>query len=101
MPEVKPTTIQTFASIKVAGVGGAGGAAVNRMKESGMKGVEFIAINTDAQALYNSNADTKIHIGKETTRGLGSGSDPSVGQKAAEESRDEIKSALEGADMVF
>jgi cell division protein FtsZ len=101
MPEVQPSAIQTFASIKVVGVGGAGGSAVNRMKESDMKGVEFIAVNTDAQALYNSTADIKIHIGKDTTRGLGAGADPSVGQKAAEESREEIRAALEGADMVF
>ncbi|RWZ79822.1 MAG: cell division protein FtsZ [Candidatus Chaera renei] len=101
MPEIKPADIQTFANIKVAGVGGAGGQAVNRMKDAGLKGVQFIAINTDAQALHNSAADVKIHIGKETTRGLGAGADPAVGQKAAEESRDEIKKALEGADMVF
>lgn len=101
MPEVKPDAIQTFASIKVVGVGGAGGEAVNRMKETGVKGVEFIAVNTDAQALFNSQADIKIHIGKETTRGLGAGADPDVGKKSADESREEIKKALEGADMVF
>ncbi|HET6622522.1 MAG TPA: cell division protein FtsZ, partial [Candidatus Saccharimonadales bacterium] len=101
MPEVKPSDIQTFASIKVVGVGGAGGSAVNRMKEAGLQNVEFIAINTDAQALHNSKADVKIHIGKETTRGLGAGADPMAGQAAAEESRDEIKQALNGADMVF
>ncbi|HET8690338.1 MAG TPA: cell division protein FtsZ [Candidatus Saccharimonadales bacterium] len=101
MPEVKPSDIQTFASIKVVGVGGAGGSAVNRMKEAGLANVEFIAINTDAQALHNSKADVKIHIGKETTRGLGAGADPMAGQAAAEESKDEIKQALSGADMVF
>ncbi len=101
MPEIKPADIQTFANIKVAGVGGAGGQAVNRMKDAGLKGVQFIAVNTDAQALHNSLADVKIHIGKETTKGLGAGADPAVGQKAAEESREEIKKALEGADMVF
>ena len=101
MPEVKPSDIQTFATIKVVGVGGAGGSAVNRMKEAGLSGVEFIAINTDAQALHNSKADVKIHIGRDTTRGLGAGADPKVGQSAAEESYDEIKKALEGADMVF
>lgn len=101
MPEIQPAAIQTFASIKVIGVGGAGGSAVNRMVEAGLKGIEFIAVNTDAQALHNSNADVKIHIGKETTRGLGAGADPAVGAKAAEESRDEIKAALQGADMVF
>ncbi len=101
MPEIKPADIQTFASIKVAAVGGAGGAAVNRMAEADLSGVQFIAINTDAQALHNSKADVKIHIGKDTTRGLGAGADPSVGQKAAEESRDEIRKALQGADLLF
>lgn len=100
MPQVSPA-IETFARIKVIGVGGAGGAAVNRMIEAGVEGVEFIAINTDAQALHYSKAETKIHIGHETTRGLGAGADPSAGQQAAEESYDEIKAAIEGADMVF
>lgn len=100
MPQVSPS-IETFARIKVVGVGGAGGAAVNRMIEAGVKGVEFIVINTDAQALHHSKAQNKIHIGSDTTRGLGAGADPSVGQKAAEESREDIKKALEGADMVF
>jgi cell division protein FtsZ len=93
--------IETFARIKVVGVGGAGGAAINRMVEAGIEGVEFVAVNTDAQALHNSKAVVKIHIGKDTTRGLGAGADPSVGEKAALESRDELKSAIEGADMVF
>ena len=97
MPEIKPTEVETKASIKVVGVGGAGGSAVNRMKEVGLSGVEFIAINTDAQALHHSNADTKVHIGK----GLGAGGDPEKGQNAAEESRENIKEALKGADMVF
>ena len=101
MPEVKPSDIQTFASIKVVGVGGAGGAAVNRMKETGLSGVQFIAINTDAQALHNSQADIKLHIGGETTRGLGAGANPSVGEAAANESREEIKEALKGADLIF
>ncbi len=101
MPEVKPSEIQTFASIKVVGVGGAGGSAVNRMKDAGLAGVQFIAMNTDAQALHNSKADVKIHLGKEATGGLGAGADPSKGEQAANESRDEIKGALEGADMVF
>lgn len=101
MPEVKPSEIQTFASIKVVGVGGAGGSAVNRMKEAGLQGVQFIAMNTDAQALHNSKADVKLHLGKDATGGLGAGADPSVGEQAANESRDEIKSVLEGADMVF
>ena len=97
MPEIKPTEVETKASIKVVGVGGAGGSAVNRMKEVGLSGVEFIAINTDAQALHHSNADTKVHIGK----GLGAGGDPEKGQSAAEESRENIKESLKGADMVF
>lgn len=101
MPEVKPSEIQTFASIKVVGVGGAGGSAVNRMKDAGLTGVQFIAMNTDAQALHNSKADTKIHLGHSTTNGLGAGADPSVGEQAARESIDEIKDALTGADMVF
>jgi cell division protein FtsZ len=100
MPQVSPA-IETFARIKVVGVGGAGGAAINRMIESGVSGVEFIAVNTDAQALHHSKADTKIHIGTETTRGLGAGADPTAGQKAAEESYDDLKAAIEGADMVF
>jgi cell division protein FtsZ len=101
MPEVKPSDIQTFASIKVVGVGGGGGSAINRMKDAGLSGVEFIAMNTDAQALHNSKADVKIHLGKATTNGLGAGADPSVGEAAANESRDEIREALVGADMVF
>lgn len=100
MPQVAPA-IETFARIKVVGVGGAGGAAVNRMIEAGVDGVEFIVVNTDAQALHHSKASVKIHIGKETTRGLGAGADPTVGQKAAAESREEIKKAIDGADMVF
>lgn len=100
MPQVAPA-IETFARIKVVGVGGAGGAAVNRMIEAGVEGVEFIVINTDAQALHHSKAPTKLHIGKDETRGLGAGADPLVGQQAAEESIEEIKQALEGADMVF
>ncbi|MCA9323725.1 cell division protein FtsZ [Candidatus Saccharibacteria bacterium] len=100
MPQVAPA-IETFARIKVVGVGGAGGAAVNRMVEAGVDGVEFIAVNTDAQALHHSKASTKIHIGKDTTKGLGAGADPAVGEKAAHESREDIKKALEGADMVF
>ncbi|HLB66036.1 MAG TPA: cell division protein FtsZ [Candidatus Saccharimonadales bacterium] len=100
MPQVVPP-VETFARIKVIGVGGAGGAAINRMVDAGVEGVEFIAINADAQALHNSKAQTKIHIGKDTTRGLGAGADPVIGQHAAEESMDEIKKAVEGADMVF
>lgn len=100
MPQVSPG-IETFARIKVVGVGGAGGAAINRMVESGVEGVEFIVINTDAQALHHSKATTKIHIGHDTTKGLGAGAEPSVGEKAAQESSDDIKKALEDADMVF
>jgi len=100
MPQVAPA-IETFARIKVVGVGGAGGAAINRMVESGVEGVEYIAINTDAQALHHSQAATKIHIGKDATRGLGAGANPEVGETAARESADEIRQALEGADMVF
>src|SRR5882762_262015 len=100
MPKVEPE-IETFARIKVVGVGGAGGAAINRMVESGVSGVDFVAVNTDAQALHHSKAEHKIHIGKDTTRGLGSGADPQLGQKAAEESKEEITQALKGADMVF
>jgi cell division protein FtsZ len=100
MPQAIEPAVETFAKIKVVGVGGAGGAAVNRMVDA-VEGVEYIAINTDSQALYNSKADKKIHIGKDSTRGLGAGADPLVGERAAEESRDEIAKALEGADMVF
>jgi len=101
MAQAVDPAIETFARIKVIGVGGAGGAAINRMVEAGIEGVEFVAINTDAQALHNSQALIKIHIGKDTTRGLGAGADPSVGESAALESADEIRAALEGADMIF
>ena len=97
MPEVKPTEVESKASIKVVGVGGAGGSAVERMKEVGLTGVEFVAINTDAQALHHSPADVKVHIG----RGLGAGGDPEKGREAAEEGREAIDKALDGADMVF
>lgn len=101
MPEIQPSEIQTFATIKVVGVGGAGGAALNRMIDANVRDVEFIAINTDAQALHHSKAQIKIHIGKQTTRGLGAGAEPTVGQLAAEESREDIKNALQGADLIF
>ena len=101
MPEVKPSEVESTASIKVVGVGGAGSSAINRMKEAGLSGVEFIAMNTDAQALHNSKADVKVHLGHATTNGLGAGADPVVGEKAADESREDIKNALAGADMVF
>jgi cell division protein FtsZ len=90
-----------LAVIKVVGVGGGGTNAVNRMVDAGLTGVEFIAVNTDAQALMMCDADMKIHIGSQATRGLGAGADPAVGQAAAVESRDELKEALKGADMVF
>ena len=90
-----------LAVIKVVGVGGGGTNAVNRMIEEGIRGVEFVAINTDAQALAISDADIKVHIGTDLTRGLGAGANPEIGRKAADESRDDIKEALAGADMVF
>lgn len=101
MPQQVAPAIETFARIKVIGVGGAGGAAINRMVEAGVQNVEFIAVNTDAQALHYSQAQTKIHIGSDTTRGLGAGADPEVGEKAARESIDDIKKSIVGADMVF
>jgi cell division protein FtsZ len=90
-----------LAIIKVVGVGGGGTNAVNRMVDAGLSGVEFIAVNTDAQALAMCDSDIKLHIGAKATRGLGAGADPAVGLAAAQESRDEIKEALKGADMVF
>ena len=92
---------QSGADIKVAGTGGGGVNAVQRMIDVGLRGVEFIAINTDAQALVLSEADTKLEIGRELTRGLGAGADPEIGRKAAEDSEEAIQEALEGADMVF
>jgi cell division protein FtsZ len=100
MPEIKPG-IETSAKIKVVGIGGGGGNAINRMIEAGIRGVEFISINTDVQALQSSRASNKLNIGKTITRGLGAGMDPEVGRKAAEESQNEIREALKGADMVF
>lgn len=96
IPDISP-----MAKIKVVGVGGGGGNAVNRMVGSELTNVDFIAVNTDAQALYYNNAPHKINIGKATTKGLGAGSNPEVGKKSAEESSEEIRAALEGADMVF
>ncbi|HHU87195.1 MAG: cell division protein FtsZ [Pelotomaculaceae bacterium] len=93
--------LDQFANIKVIGVGGGGNNAVNRMIHAGLKGVEFIAVNTDAQALYLAQSNHKIQIGTKLTKGLGSGGNPEIGQKAAEESRDEILQALKGSDMVF
>jgi cell division protein FtsZ len=98
---VRDQTGNFLAVIKVVGVGGGGTNAVNRMVDAGLTGVEFIAVNTDAQALLMCDADVKIHIGSQATRGLGAGADPAVGKAAAQESRDELKEALKGADMVF
>jgi cell division protein FtsZ len=100
MPQIKPE-VEAFARIKVIGVGGSGKNATNHMINSKVKGVEFIAINTDAQDLHNSMASKKIHIGKNLTRGLGTGMNPELGKRAAEETKEEIQEALKGADMVF
>ncbi len=93
--------LEQFAQIRVVGVGGGGNNAVNRMISAGLRGVEFIAINTDKQALFLSKANTKIQIGDKLTKGLGAGANPEIGEKAANESRDEIAQAIKGADMVF
>jgi len=98
--EIKPK-LETFAKIKVVGVGGGGNSAINRMQSDQIKGVEFVAINTDAQALHHNLARTKVHIGKNATRGLGAGMDPELGRMAAEESSDELREVLKGSDMVF
>ena len=100
MPEVKPK-IENFARIKVIGVGGGGGNAINRMAEVGISGVDFITINTDAQALHSVKTDKRIQIGKDTTRGLGAGMNPDTGKQAAEETQDEIYETVRNADMVF
>jgi len=100
MAEVKPAA-ETFAKIKVIGVGGGGGSAINRMVEGGIKGVEFVAINTDVQALHYNKATQKLHIGKAVTRGLGAGMNPELGRQAAEESQNEIREILKDSDMVF
>ncbi|KKP72659.1 MAG: Cell division protein FtsZ, partial [Candidatus Moranbacteria bacterium GW2011_GWE2_35_164] len=100
MAEVKPD-IETFAKIKVVGVGGSGNSAVSRMIDSNIKGVEFVAVNTDSQALHHSRAAEKVHIGKNLTKGLGAGMNPEIGRQAAEENRDEIQEVLKGTDMVF
>ncbi|MDB5237865.1 MAG: cell division protein FtsZ, cell division protein FtsZ [Candidatus Kaiserbacteria bacterium] len=98
--QVKPD-VESFARIRVIGVGGSGGNAVNHMVNSGVEGVEFIAVNTDAQDLHKSKAKKKIHIGKTLTRGLGTGMNPEVGKQAGEETREEIQDAIKGSDMVF
>jgi len=100
MSETK-SRIETFAKIKVIGVGGSGGSAINRMIQANIKGVEFIAVNTDAQALHHSLAPHKLHIGEMVTRGLGAGMDIEIGKKAAEENQNEIHEMLKGSDMVF
>lgn len=100
MPQVKPV-IETFAKIKVVGVGGSGGAAINRMMEARIRGVDFVAMNTDVQDLHHNLAPQKLHIGKSVTRGLGAGMDPEQGRRAAEESQNEIREVLKDADMVF
>jgi len=100
VPKVEPA-IETFARIKVVGVGGAGGAAINRMVDAGVSGVDFVAVNADAQALHHSKASEKVHIGEKATRGLGTGSDPDLGRKAAEESAEDIDKVIKGSDMVF
>jgi cell division protein FtsZ len=99
--DFEPKGVDGFATIKVVGVGGAGGNAVNRMIQGELRGVEFIVVNTDAQDLLKSDAETRIRIGDRTTRGLGTGGNPAFGEKAAEESRDELAEVLRGADMVF
>ncbi len=100
MPQVKPE-IEAFARIKVFGVGGSGGNAINHMINSKVKGVEFVAINTDAQDLHHAQSKKKIHIGKNLTRGLGTGMNPELGKKAIEENKEEIQEAVKGADMIF
>jgi cell division protein FtsZ len=100
MPQIKPE-VESFARIKVIGVGGSGKNTVNHMVNSKVKGVEFIAINTDAQDLHNSLAKKKIHIGKNLTRGLGTGMNPEIGKRAVEETKEEVQEAIKGADMVF
>jgi cell division protein FtsZ len=100
MPKVNPE-IETFARIKVIGVGGSGKNALNHMISSKVRGVEFIAMNTDTQDLHNSLAEKKIHLGKNLTKGLGAGMNPEVGKRAAEETKAEVQDAIKGADMVF
>lgn len=100
MPHITPE-VETFARIKVIGTGGSGKNAVNHMVNSKVKGVEFIAVNTDAQDLHHSLAKKKIHIGKNLTRGLGTGMNPELGKRAAEETKEEIQEAIKGADMIF
>src|SRR3954470_5739929 len=100
MPQIKPE-VESFARIKVIGVGGSGKNALNHMINSKVKGVDFIAVNTDAQDLHHSMAKKKVHIGKNLTRGLGAGMNPELGKRAVEETKEEIQEAIKGADMVF
>src|SRR3989344_6664765 len=100
MPQITPE-VEAFARIKVFGAGGSGKNALNHMINSKVKGVEFIGVNTDAQDLHNTAAKKKIHIGKNLTRGLGTGMNPEVGKRAAEETKEEIQESIKGADMVF
>lgn len=101
MPQIIKPDIETFAKIKVVGVGGSGNNAVSNMVEAKIQGVDFIAVNTDAQDLHFSKASLKIHIGKNVTRGLGAGMNPDIGRQAAEENKDDIHEAMKGADLVF
>src|SRR5258708_719906 len=100
MPKIEPE-VEAFARIKVIGVGGAGGNAINHMITTKVKGVDFIAMNTDVQDIHKSLAPKKVHIGKNLTKGLGAGMNPDVGKRAAEETKEEIQEAIKGADMVF
>ncbi|MDE2213362.1 MAG: cell division protein FtsZ, partial [Patescibacteria group bacterium] len=100
MAQVQPE-VEAFARIRVVGCGGSGGNAVNHMVDSKVRGVDFIAVNTDAQDLHHSLAKKKIHIGKNLTRGLGTGMNPDLGKRAAEETKEEIQQTLKGSDMVF
>ena len=100
MPQVKPE-VETFAKIKVVGIGGSGGSAVDRMVKTGIRGVDFVAMNTDVQALHHNSAAHKLHIGKTVTRGLGAGMDPELGKRSAEEAQNEIRESLKDTDMVF
>ena len=101
MLENKSSTVENFAIIKVVGVGGAGGSALTRMINAKLRGVDFVAVNTDSQALAHNESPVKIQIGKDTTRGLGAGADPEIGRKAIEENKEEVYEAIKGSDMVF
>ncbi|MCX6753581.1 MAG: cell division protein FtsZ, partial [Candidatus Nomurabacteria bacterium] len=100
MPKINPD-IESFARIKVIGIGGSGKNALNHMIASKVKGVEFIVMNTDTQDLHNSLAEKKVHLGKNLTKGLGAGMNPEIGRRAAEETKAEIQDVIKGADMVF